>query len=228
MSDNEQPLNRDQFDVECRSCKYKFTVTNKLGGDRCPECGFKYDPRILKIEAQRKQESKERAEKKAALNKIKKKERAKIDKERAEKEKLIIKIRESSMSDFLEYVNSNINEGVNYVNLHSACIEECEKRFVQILNAPLSDWTKFQKEFYLKFKDYPGRNEYFESVHKSVPNSSEIQQKLDAIIKILAESVKGREKEIREIQKRLDRQVEAQEMSVKVANAKFWSDQLNE
>ena len=228
MSDNEQPLNRDQFDVECGSCEYKFTVTNKLGGDRCPECGSKYDPSILtkklKIKAQRKQKSKERAEKKYKERLRKEKE----DKDRAEKEKLIRKIKATSMADFLEYVNSNINEEVNYVNLHPVWIEECEQRFVQILKAPLSDWTKFQKEFYLKFKDYPGRNEYFDCVLKSVPNSSEIEQKLDAIIKILAESVKGREKEIREIQKRLGRQVEAQEMSVKAAHANFLMDHMGE
>jgi hypothetical protein len=198
MSDNEQPPTPILLDVKCsnRSCKYTFTLTSKLGGTRCPECGTKYNFGKLSPKAAEKLKLKN-------IRKLELEESKEKEKERKKKEA-------DQEEECLEYVNSKINKGIDYVSLKAEWIEGFEIRFRQILRTPLSNWSKNQREFYLTFRNYPGRKEYFDCILKADPTSSATDKKLDAIIKILAESVKGREYEMKEIQKRLGDQLEAQ------------------
>jgi len=238
MSDNEQPLNHEA-DIKCTYCCYTFTAQFNPSGDKCPECGTVNNSiEIKKLEKQkniefenREKELKKRKEeiKSRRLNK------EKIEKDRRENEKIIleqrskddkkereenenekIKLEAATQEDFIEYVNSKKGEGIDYVSLNSGWRKKFEMIFSAILSTPLYDWSKFQREFYLKFRDYPGRKEYFDFLNAD-PSSPQADKKFEAIIN-----------EMKEIQKRLGRQIEAQEMSVKAAHANFLMDHMGE
>jgi len=205
MSDNEQPLNHEA-DIKCTYCGYTFTAQFNPSGDKCPECGIVNNS--IEIKKSEKEKNIELENSKKEIQKRKEE----IKSRRLNKEK----IEAATQEDFIEYVTSKKGEGIDYVSLNSGWRKKFEMIFSAILNTPLNDWSKFQREFYLKFRDYPGRKEYIDFLNAD-PSSPQADKKFESIIN-----------EMKEIQKRLGRQIEAQQTTSKIATAKVWIDHLNE
>ena len=147
-----------QDGFKCGACGY-FSFEAKL---ECPRCGWLLEEKQLvggKL-----------------LNK------STSDELRIQKESEM----KSYMADLVNDLTILAEKKVDYVNIDTKLRTKVDTQIKRLFKMDLSVWTDEDKAFYLKYKDYPGRNEYIKIRSEHNISRETISKKLDGIAKLLS------------------------------------------
>jgi hypothetical protein len=119
-----------QDGFKCGSCGY-FTFQEK---SECPSCGWVLEAKQVGRGSSHKDTEEIRAQKIAEMK--------------------------SYMGDLSNQLNELIAGKIDYVSLEIKLRNKLDVQYRRLSKIHLSKWTDEDKEFYLRFRDYPGRKEF--------------------------------------------------------------------